>query len=205
MQRFFRALFPVPRLFVLAALLAFAGPARAQPTAPATIRIQPEDLERGLYGPQHNFFFLPPGAAGEDRYVNAGFFGQKLRPYLGTNAEALRSLADYRRQKTLFLVDRLVAVGSLGLYGAEVFAKNGEAQYFNGTQQVAAGLFVASLLATIAINRNTNEHLQQAVAAYNNGLPGAHGSWWRRLPPSRAGVRLAATGQPLLAVGWALR
>lgn len=186
---------------MLAASLAFVGPACAQ--APATIRLQPDDLARGLSGPQHNFYFLPPGVEGEN-YVNAGFFGQKLRPYLGTNADALSNLADYRRQKTFFLADRLVAVGALGLYGAEVFAKNGETQYFNGTQQVAAGLFAASILATIVINRHTNEHLQRAVTAYNNGLPGTHGSWWRQLPPSTIGLRPAATGHPLLAVGWAL-
>ncbi|OGX89883.1 hypothetical protein BEN49_00870 [Hymenobacter coccineus] len=171
---------------------------------PATVRLQPDDAARGLSGPQHNFYFLPPGKTGED-YQNAGFFGQKLRPYLGTNAEALSNLTDYRRQKTLFLADRLVAVGALGLYGSQVFTKDGGQQYFNGAQQVAAGLFVASLLATIPINRHTNKHLQQAVSAYNNGLTGAQGSQWQRWSPSTAGLRLGLQGTPLLALGWSLR
>ena len=209
MQHFIRALNLIPRrplaTAALALALALAGPRPAQAQTGPTIRLQPDDAKRGAHGPQHNFYFLPPGAEGEDSYKNAGFFGQKLRPYLGTNAEALSNLDTYRRQKTLFLVDRLVAVGSLGLYGSQVFAKSGEQQYFNGAQQAAAGLFVASLLATIAINRRTNEHLQRAVSAYNSGLPGTHGSWWRHLPPSTVGVRPAAQGQPLLALGWALR
>lgn len=176
----------------------------AAQTAPATIRLQPNDAARGLSGHQHNFYFLPPGKTGEN-YQNAGFFGQKLRPYLGTNPEALANLNDYRRQKTLFLADRLVAVGALGLYGSQVFAKDGGQQYFNGAQQVAAGLFVASLLATIPINRHTNEHLQQAVAAYNGGLKGAHGTGWQRWSPSTAGLRLGPQRTPLLALGWSLR
>ncbi|WP_157887103.1 hypothetical protein [Hymenobacter sp. PAMC 26628] len=178
-------------------------PAVAQ-AAPATIRLQPDDAARGLSGHQHNFYFLPPGKTGEN-YQNAGFFGQNLRPYLGPNAAALANLNDYRRQKTLFLADRLVAVGALGLYGSQVFAKDGGQQYFNGTQQVAAGLFVASLLATIPINRHTNGHLQKAVAAYNGGLTGAYGTWWQRYSPSTAGLRLGPQSTPLLALGWGLR
>lgn len=188
----------------LVALAVGAPRLAAAQTAPATIRLQPDDAARGLSGPQHNFYFLPPGKTGED-YQNAGFFGQKLRPYLGTNAEALNHLADYRRQKTLFLADRLVAVGALGLYGSQVFAKDGSQQYFNGTQQVAVGLFVASLLATIPINRHTNEHLQQALTAYNSGLTGAHGTWWQRYSPSTAGLRLGPQRTPLLALAWGLR
>ena len=205
MQRFLRALNPALPLALTAAVLALAGcgPAVAQ-TAPATIRLQPEDAVRGRYGHQHNFYFLPPGVGGEN-YRSAGFFGQRLRPYLGTNAIALQSLDAYRRQKTLFLVDRLVAVGALGAYGIQVFAENGKEQYFNAGQQVAASVFVASLLATLVINRHTNEHLQQAVTAYNAGLPGTHGAWWRQLPPSSVGLRPAATGQPLLVLNWALR
>lgn len=207
MQYSIPALNPARRLFFSVFLLALTAvaprPAAAQ-TAPVTIRLQPEDAARGLSGPQHNFYFLPPGKTGED-YQNAGFFGQKLRPYLGTNAEALANLNDYRRQKTLFLADRLVAVGALGLYGSQVFAKDGGQQYFNGAQQVAAGLFVASLLATIPINRHTNAHLQQAVAAYNGGLTGAHGTWWQRYSPSTAGLHLGPHSTPLLALVWGLR
>ncbi len=190
-------------VFLLALSTAALRPAVAQ-TAPATIRLQPNDAARGLNGHQHNFYFLPPGKTGED-YQNAGFFGQNLRPYLGNNAEALANLNDYRRQKTLFLADRLVAVGALGLYGSQVFAKDGDQQYFNGAQQVAAGLFVASLLATIPINRHTNQHLQHAVSAYNGGLTGAQGTRWQRWGPSTAGLRLGAQNTPLLALVWGLR
>lgn len=198
---------PIPRLYFIVLLLALATaalhPAAAQ-TGPATIRLQPDDAARGLSGPQHNFYFLPPGATGEN-YQNAGFFGQKLRTCLGPNAEALAHLSDYRRQKTLFLADRIVAVGALGLYGSQVFIKDGGQQYFNGTQQVAAGLFVASILATIPINRHTNQYLQQAVSAYNNGPTGAHGTWWQQWGPNTAGLRLGPQSTPLLALGWGLR
>lgn len=198
---------PIPRsyfiVFLLALTISAPRPAAAQ-TGPATIRLQPDDAARGLNGPQHNFYFLPPGATGED-YQNAGFFGQKLRTYLSPNAEALIHLNDYRRQKTLFLADRIVAVGALGLYGSQVFAKDGGQQYFNGAQQVAAGLFVASILATIPINRHTNQYLQRAVAAHNDGLTNAHGTWWQRWSPSTAGLRLGAQSTPLLALGWGVR
>jgi hypothetical protein len=207
MQYSILALSLARRLSVSVFLLALSTTAphlAAAQTIPATIRLQPDDAARGLSGPQHNFYFLPPGKTGED-YQNAGFFGQKLRPYLGTNSEALTNLNAYRRQKTLFLADRLVAVGALGLYGSQVFAKDGSQQYFNGAQRVAAGLFVVSLLATIPINRHTNEHLQQAVTAYNSGLTGAHGTWWQRWSPSTAGLRLGPQKTPLLALSWSVR
>lgn len=169
--------------------------------APATIRLLPEDAERGLNGPQHNFDFLAPGSSG-DNYKTAGFFGQKLRPYLAGNAEALAHLDDYRRQKTFFLIDRIVAVGAFGLYGQQILG-NGDKQYFNTTQQVAIGVFAASLLATTVINRNTNSHLQRAVKSFNNDS--AHTSLWPRLRPTAVGVAATPTGQPLLALRWALR
>lgn len=169
--------------------------------APTSIRLLPEDAERGLNGPQHNFDFLAPGVDG-DNYKTAGFFGQNLRPYLAGNPEALAHLDDYRRQKTLFLIDRLVAVGAFGLYGQQILG-NGERRYFNSTQQVAIGVFAASLLASTVINRNTNSHLQRAVTAYNTGL--AHHSVWPRLRPTAIGLGASPTGQPLLALRWALR
>ena len=185
---------------VLVTGVAFAQVAQAQ-QAPNTIRLSPEDAERGANGPQHNFYFLPPGVGGEN-YTNAGFFGQKLRPYLAGKPEALDFLNDYRRQKTLFLIDRIVAVGALGLYGQQVFG-DGFPNYFNNTQKVAAGLFVTSLLATLVINHNTNQHFQQAVESANSSL--ARGSIWPRLRPSQIGLGSSATGQPLLAVRWAVR
>ena len=169
--------------------------------APNTVRLLPEDAERGPHGPQHNFDFLAPGVEGNN-YQTAGFFGQKLRPYLAGNAQALAHLDDYRRQKTLFLVDRVVAVGAFGLYGQQILA-HGDRQYFNTTQQVAIGVFAASLLGTVFINQNTNSHLQRAVAAYNAGL--AHTSHWPRFQAPAVGLGASPTGQPLLALRWSVR
>lgn len=192
-RRLWRAAAPLALFFGLLA------PARAQ-QAPTTVRLLPEDAARGLNGPQHNFDFLAPGQA-DDRYQTAGFFGQKLRPYLAGNEAALAHLNEYRRQKTLFLTDRLLAVGAFGLYGQQILG-NGERQYFNGTQQVAIGVFAASVLATAFVNRNTNRHLIRAVEAYNAGL--AHRGAWPRLRPTAVGLNLAPAGQPLLALRWAL-
>ena len=197
------ALWRLRGVVTVAMFVGLATATRAQ-QAPATIRLLPEDAQRGLNGAQHNFDFLAPGVS--DQYQTAGFFGQKLRPQLAGNQEALASLNLYRRQKTQFLIERLVAVGSFGVYGQQIFA-NGERQYFNSTQQVAAGVFVTSLLANIFINRNTNHYLQRAVDSYNANLStgGAHGSFWPRLRPSQWQIGQATTGQPLLSLGWSVR
>jgi hypothetical protein len=179
-----------------------AQPVAAQTTPPTTIRLSPEDIERGQHGSQHNFFFLPPGKTGEESYKSAGFFGNKLRPYIASNAEAVRELDNYKRQKTLYLIDKAVLVGAVGLYASQVF-KGDDAQYFSSTQQVAASLAVASLLGTIFINRNTNEYLKQAVDNYNTGTPGVHGTLWPRLRPAGMGVATTA-GHPVLALRWQL-
>ncbi|WP_210513617.1 hypothetical protein [Hymenobacter terricola] len=185
---------------IIALSISFLTPALAQ-QAPAAVRLLPEDAERGLNGPQHNFDFLAPGTTGNN-YQTAGFFGQKLRPYLAGNAEALAHLDEYRRQKTVFLIDRLVAVGAFGLYGQQILAGD-ERQYFNNTQKVAIGVFAASVLATVFINRNTNSYLQKAVTSYNAGI--ARGGLWPRLRPTAIGMGAAPTGQPVLALRWALR
>ncbi len=184
----------------IALLTSFLAQAKAQ-QEPATIRLLPEDAARGQHGPQHNFDFLPPGVEGEN-YQTAGFFGQKMRPYLAGNPEALAHLNAYRRQKTLFLADRLVAVGAFGLYGQQILAGN-EREYFNPTQRVALGVFAASLLATVFINANTNTHMLRAVKSYNAGL--AYHSVWPRLRPAAVGLAATPTGQPLLALRWAVR
>jgi hypothetical protein len=190
-----------PRLLFAILLLGTASAARAQQT-PATIRLLPEDAERRQNGNQHNFYFLPPGVTGEN-YHNAGFFGQKLRPYLAGNPEALTQLNNYRRQKTLFLIDRIVAVGALGVYGQQVFEKDKFPQYDSGIQIAAGSVFVASLLATIFINSNTNQHFQRAVQSYNAGK--SQGSLWHRLQPAGVGVGSTWQGQPTLALRWELR
>ena len=184
---------------VMVMSISLLSPVLAQQSS--AIQLLPEDAERGLNGPQHNFDFLAPGTSG-DNYKSAGFFGQNLRPYLAGNPKALAHLNDYRRQKTLFLIDRLVAVGAFSLYGQQILG-NGERQYFNTTQQAAMGLFAASVLATTFINRNTNSHLKRAVMAHNTGV--ARHSAWPRLRPTALGLAASPTGQPLLALRWALR
>lgn len=178
--------------------------AQAQQAAPATIRLDPEDLERGRYGAQSRFFFLPPGKTGEDNYQSAGFFGQKLRPYISSSPTAVAELNNYRRQKTLYLVDKGLLVGSVILYASQVFRED-EAQYFTTTQQVAAGAAVVSLVATLFINRHTNEYFKQAVDNYNSDLPaGRRGAIWPRLRPTGLGVAPTAQGTPVLALRWQL-
>ncbi len=175
--------------------------AQAQQATPATIRLLPEDQERGQYGHQQNFYFLPPGKTGED-YQNAGFFGGKLRPYLGSNADALGDLNSYKRQKTFYLVDKVLLVGAVGLYGSQVFS-HGDPVYFNGAQQVAAGVAAFSLLATLFINHHTNEYFKQAVDDYNTALPAGHSTLWPKLRPASVGVA-ALQGRPGLALRWQL-
>lgn len=189
----------------LSAILFFGSllMARAQ-EAPSTIRLLPEDAQRGLNGHQHNFYFLPSGVVGES-YVNAGFFGQKLRPLLAGNQEALDQLDLYKHQKTQFLIDRIVAVGSFGVYGQQIFA-HGDRRYFDGaTQQVAAGVFVVSILSTLFINRNTNSYFQRAVGAYNGTNHSSHGAVWPRLRPDGIEVGQVRSGQPTLGLRWTLR
>ncbi len=185
----------------LSAGLALApGRTLAQVAAPATIRLSPDDLERGQYGPQHNFYFLPPGRTAEADYQSAGFFGAKLRPYLQGSAPALAELDRYKRQKTLYLVDKAVLLSAAGLYASQVF-RDQDAVYFNPTQRVAAGAAVLSLVATLFINRHTNEYLKQAVDNYNSNPPRRTGASWLR----PAGVGVGATnGRPVLALSWQL-
>ena len=185
-----------------AAILTTPLLAAAQEVAPTTIRLQPEDLERGQYGPQHNFFFLPPGKTGEN-YVSAGFFGQKLRPYLGTNEQALAQLDQYKTHKTLYLADRGLLVASVIAYGLQVYDGN-EAQYLRPGQIVAGGLFVTSLVATLFINRHTNEYLKQAVDDYNAGPAAGRRGSLRRLRPATYGLAATPQGRPLLALSWKL-
>jgi hypothetical protein len=193
-------------LVVLAFIVSGLGAhsAWAQQAAPATIRLSPEDLERGQYGSQSRFFFLPPGKTGEDDYLSAGFFGQKLRPYINSSPTAVAELNNYSRQKTLYLIDKGLLVGSVILYASQVFRED-EAQYFTSTQQVAAGAALVSLVATLFINRHTNEYLKQAVDNYNSDLPGKrHGAIWPQLRPTGLGVATTAQGAPILALRWQL-
>ncbi|RZK33102.1 MAG: hypothetical protein EOO57_13875 [Hymenobacter sp.] len=170
-----------------------------------TIRLSPEDQERGSHGSQSNFFFLPPGQTGEDNYKSAGFFGQKLRPYIKNSPEAVAELNKYSRQKTLFLIDRGVVLSAVVVYGVQVFAHSGDAQYFNSTQQVAIGAAAVGLIATLFINHRTNDYLKQAVDNYNTDPAAAkHGALWQRLRPAGVGLGATAQGQPTLGLRWQL-
>ena len=169
---------------------------------PNTIRLQPEDLNRGQYNVQRNFYFLPPGATGEN-YVSAGFFGQKLRPYIQSNTQAVSELNHYRRQKIQFLADRGLLLASALVYGSQVFGHE-DVTYLNNTQKVAIGGAAVALLGTIFINHHTNEYLRQAVDNYNADLPAARrGFRWQRLQPGAVGLS-AAGGRPGLAFRWQL-
>ncbi len=96
-------------------------------------------------------------------------------------------------------------VSAVGVYGQQVLARD-ERQYFNSTQQVAVGVAAASLLANIFISRNTNNHLQRAVEAYNAEVDGSqHRKGWLRLRPTNIGLQGTARGQALLALRWSLR
>ncbi|GAB2950191.1 hypothetical protein GCM10027048_14240 [Hymenobacter coalescens] len=184
-------------LALLGTTPAFAQQPAASP-AP-TIRLSPEDFDRGLNGVQKNFWFTT--GSGED-YQNAGFFGQKLRPHL-TDEQALASLDRYRRQRWLHLAERAVFVGAAGVYAQQVFSRD-EPQYFNNTQKVAIGAAVVSLLSNTLITRHTNQHFMRAVEAQNATLPAARRMGLERAKPDLLGVT-APTGRPQLLVGWTLR
>lgn len=179
--------------------------AQAQQAPNTIIRLSPEDKERGLNGVQKNFFFSTGLGTNDSDYQSAGFFGQKLRPYLAGNPEALDNLNRYRRQKWLFLAERLTFVGAVGLYGQQVLAKPEVQQYHNNTQKMAVGVAAVSLLSNIFISRHTNEHMQRAVEAHNAGLPAARTGMLQQLRPSALGLSASQTGQPLLALRWNLR
>lgn len=172
--------------------------------APRPVHLSPEDQQRSLNGVQKNFFFTTGDGSTEAEYKNAGFFGQRLRPYLAGNEEALDNLNRYRRQKWLYLTERLVFVGAVGMYSQQVFALEDRQQYFNNNQKVAAGVALASLLSNVFISRNTNSHMQRAVEAQNAGLPAAR-TGALQLRPSSVGLAASSTGRPLLAFTWNLR
>ncbi|TGE09973.1 hypothetical protein EU556_03875 [Hymenobacter fodinae] len=194
-----RALLLLPLVFVTFFAHAQQGPS-------TLIRLSPEDQARGLNGVQKNFFFATSlGTPKESDYQSAGFFGQKLRPYLAGNPEALQELNNYRRQKWLFLAERLTFVGAVGLYGQQVLSDPEVQQYHNNTQKVAISIAAASLLSNIFISRHTNEHFQRAVDAHNAGLPAARTGALQMLRPSTVGLTASRWGQPQVALSWNLR
>lgn len=190
--------------FLLPLFVGAAAPVLAQqknvPVAPGVdIRLSPEDRDRGLNGVQKNFWFTT--GDGEE-YKNAGFFGQRLRPYL-TDEQALASLDRYRRQRWLHLSERLVFVGAVGVYGQQVLSGD-KLQYFNNTQKAAIGVAAACLISNALITRHTNEHFIRAVEAQNATSPAARRMGIQQVLPTMFGVT-APTGRPQLLVGWTLR
>jgi len=192
------------RLTFLLPFCFFVGAAHAQTQTPDShkplITLSPEDKVRGLNGAQTNFYFALDS---DTEYQNAGFFGQRLRPYLAGNAEALDYLDSYRRQKTLLIGERLVFFGAVAFYGQQVLSGDKQV-YFNSNQKVAIGLAAASLLSNLFISRNTNQHFQRAVATHNSSLPTSYREVLRRLAPTAVGIT-APSGQPQLAMRWNLR
>lgn len=188
--------------FLLPFVFGAAAPALAQqnPVNPGGgIRLSPEDQDRGLNGVQKNFWFTT--GSGE-QYQNAGFFGQRLRPYL-TDEQAVASLDRYRRQRWLHLAERAVFVGSAGVYAQQVFSTD-KPQYFSNVQKAAIGVAVVSLISNTLITRHTNQHLMRAVEAQNATSPAARRMGLDRAMPDMLGVT-APTGRPQLLVGWTLR
>lgn len=188
--------------FLLPLLAGAAAPALAQqhpaPATPATdLRLSPEDQDRGLNGVQKNFWF---STGGED-YKNAGFFGQRLRPYL-TDEQAIASLDRYRRQRWLHLSERLVFVGAVGLYGQQVLSAD-KPQYFNNAQKAAIGVAAACLISNALITRHTNQHFIRAVEGQNATSPAARRMGVQQVLPNFLGLT-APTGRPQLLVGWTL-
>ncbi|WP_400193442.1 hypothetical protein [Hymenobacter sp. B81] len=183
--------------------LGLGAPALAQQPAlnpHPVVRLSPEDTERGDNGVQKNFWFA---LGNEPEYRSAGFFGQKLRPHVADDAEAVASLNRYRRQKWLYLGERLVFLTAGGVYAQQVLSGDRQ-QYFNPTQKVAIGVAVGSLLANALITRRTNQHLIRSVEAHNATLPAARRMGLERAMPNLLGVT-APTGRPQLLVGWTLR
>lgn len=191
-----------PSLVLLIGL--WAGTARAQ--SGTVVHLSPEDQGRGRNGVQKNFYFTTKEQPTNDDYRNAGYFGQRLRPYLAGNQEALDNLNRYRRQKWIFLAERLTFVGGVAVYGSQTFGGGGDQQYFSDPQKVTLGVVAGSLLANIFITRRTNEHFVRAVEANNAGSSATgQTGLLRRLAPAGVGVAASATGQPLLALRWQLR
>ncbi|WP_345074109.1 hypothetical protein [Hymenobacter fastidiosus] len=191
---------------VLLLLLTFSFARAQQVSTGPLIRLSPEDEDRRESGPQKNFYFTTENIPTKE-YKNAGVFGQRLRPYLAGNNAALASLNLYRRQKRLFLLERLVFVSAVGLYSQQVLAGSGEQQqqYFNSTQQLAVGIMAFSLLSNVFLSRHTNDHFQRAIGEYNAGLSSARAGGLQRLAPTGVGMTLAASGHPQLALRWSLR
>ncbi|MDX5348955.1 MAG: hypothetical protein LPJ89_02605, partial [Hymenobacteraceae bacterium] len=137
-----------------------------------------EDMQRGDGGHQGNFYFRPEGKQQE---VNAGFFGQRLRPYIEQSPGATRYLNRYRAAKWAFAADKAVLFGAIIGYGYEV--SRDYKDYFNDRQKVYLGVAAASLVANHFITRKTNYNFRRAVDEYNVWATTQEGKAYNRLKP----------------------
>ena len=217
--RFFRrcrlsALTSRAALPVLLTLLTLASrPAAAQHATaeevpvsvqPRWIDLDATDWPRGTHGWQTNFTYyvgLDPAPH------NAGFFGQRLRRDLtamgGLAPDVTLALNRYRRQKSLFLVERFLFVGTLMVSGADLINVNHS--LFPRSEAAFVGLAFASLVSNFWISRHSNAHLQRAVMDYQGSLiPQKSAGWAPHLRPAFGGVAPQRGGGVGVVVGWQL-
>lgn len=191
----------------------WARPAAAQLTQieqvpaavqPRWIDLAGEEWARGRNGRQSNFDYF----VGLDREPrNAGFFGQRLRREMtalgGLTPETEAALDRYRRQKKLFLTERIVFVSTVIIAGADIVRT--DYSYFENSELVIGAVAALSLLSNVWISRNTNSHLQRAVKEYQGAMfpqgPGGRTIDWR---PSFGGLTPQRGGGVGLVVGWKL-
>ncbi len=177
-------------------------PATLQAT-PGWIDLPPEEWERGKNGPQSNFEFL----LGTDPTPrNVGFFGQRLRRVMAARgpvpASAERALNRYRRQRALFLSERLLFATTLIAGGGAYIATDYK---FDTPEYILGGVAAISLLSNVLVTRHTNRHLQDAVKAYQGELmPQRPTGLLPRLRPAFGGVAPMRGGGVGAVVGWRL-
>ncbi len=169
------------------------------------IDLEASDWQRGKNGRQTNFAYY----LGTDPTArNAGFFGQRLRremTALGTlTPDAEAALNRYRRQKKLFLAERIVFATTLVVAGADIIRN--DYSYFENSELIIGGVAAVSLLSNIWISRNTNTHFQRAVKEYQGALfpqrpmGGGRPSW----RPAFGGLGPQRRGGVGVVVGWQL-
>jgi hypothetical protein len=167
------------------------------------IDLSAEDWQRGKNGRQANFDFT----IGRDSTLrNAGFFGQRLRRSLlelgAVPPETEAALNRYRRQKWLFLGERIVFGTTMIAAGADILIN----QYAFGTSEIIlTSVAVTSLITNIWVSRNTNSHLQRAVMEYQGALfPQKPTGWRPNLRPAFGGLTPQRGGGVGVAIGWNL-
>lgn len=200
------------RPLLLLILLGVARPAAAQMTEftqvpaavqPRWIDLPAEEWARGKNGHQTNFDYTL-GADPTPR--NAGFFGQRLRREMtalgALTPEAEAALNRYRRQRTLFLSERILFGVTLIAAGAAFIATDYK---WDTPEYILGGIAAFSLLSNVLVTRNTNTHLKRAVMEYQGALIGQKPTGWRpHLRPDFGAVAPRRGGGMGVAVGWEL-